>query len=185
MVTWGDSYQKKPEASTYLEARTLFATGQAASIVASTIDLAGYVQVGTGRKLGFLAWPAPDARNTPQANRGLASLFGVHAETAVPDAALGFARWLGTPAAAQVALDTLNLLPALDGIAPGKSGSANALTSSLLATTANVPIWQEQPALAGLQPLWVKSGSALIAKTLTSADFAKALRGSVDERRPI
>lgn len=180
IVDWSDSYQKKPEASNFLEARTLFATGQAASVVASSTDLAGYAQVATDRKLGFLAWPASDASHDPLANRGLASLFGVHAETTVPEAALGFARWLGTPPAAQVALDNLGILPALDGVTPS---SKDALTNSLLAIPASVPVWHEQPLLAGLPSVWIKSGPDLMTKKLSSADFAEALQADVDKRR--
>ncbi|HEX5416908.1 MAG TPA: extracellular solute-binding protein, partial [Chloroflexota bacterium] len=181
LVAWSDSYQKKPEASTYLEARTLFTTGQAASIVASTIDLAGYASVAPGRKLGFFPWPASDAAHDPLANRGLASLFAVNAATADPAAALGFARWLGSPPAAQIALDPLNLLPALDGVTP--RGSGNALTTSLLAVPADVPVWHEQPLLAGLPQVWGQSGPNLITKKLSSADFAKSLQADVDKRR--
>jgi|GEM_PF-2700628 len=183
IVAWSGDYQKKPAASTFLEARTLFATGQAASIVASTIDLAGYADVDASRKLGFLAWPAPDASGTSLANRGLSSLFGVRATTAVADAALAFVRWLGSAAGAQVALDDLSVLPALEGISPSNGSKVDALTRALLTIPSDVPVWQERHALVGLQPLWAKSGSALVAKSLSPTDFAKSLQAEVDQRR--
>ena len=165
------------EATDYVAAKSLFAQGLGAMMVAGTADFTGFRVDNPDADLSFIAWPGPEAGRMVTTT-GMELLYTVSAFSPADkqEAATKFVAWLATPEAQQLVSDKI-ALPINTAI----SGSTDPIRAQTIEANKGVEmlVWYDLPEINASVQAVTDNHGGLWTNRLTAQQFAESIQAVI------